>query len=410
MTFPIEEARSSRGRRAELLVERKSRRVASGLPPKGFVENEDLLRAVLEQPDDDAPRWAYAAWMRAQNDPDSVMIGEFVESELRIAETFRVDPHADVSAMRRHAPIESLFDIDLMVGDGVVGWPGRARGFVERIGVRANRLIEIADELFSVAPIRYLTLLNLADAVDEVAAWPGLSRIHALTFQVVDPATDLLTDDVVERLLRSPYLANVAVIWLDGQTQLTQRAYRSIVSAPTLPRLSYLNVDASTLTCWVEPISREKKPGTLSFFDRAMQSPPNDGDLRMTPKRVLLRPEDWIIELEREVGYMPCLHPEEHYGGYWTSIEAPVEHPIALDAAIMARRGVPVPDPGPKPSMMARREQGACAICGSAELSFEQGAGDMYGDPDGRSGGIWVCSNCGTRWYADQWPERPLPF
>jgi hypothetical protein len=55
-----------------------------------------------------------------------------------------------------------------------------------------------------------------------------------------------------------------------------------------------------------------------------------------------MRTKDWITTLERAIGYVPCVHPEDHYGRDVVDIEAIVEHPIALDARIMARRGLSV--------------------------------------------------------------------
>jgi hypothetical protein len=103
---------------------------------------------------------------------------------------------------------------------------------------------------------------------------------------------------------------------------------------------------------------------------------------------------------------VPCVHPEEHYGRYIVDVEAVTAHPIALDAAVIARRGQAVPDPGPKPSLMARRRQGLCAICGGAEFAFtpESPREDPY-DPS-LGDGILTCERCGTRWYSSQWPER----
>lgn len=53
----------------------------------------------------------------------------------------------------------------------------------------------------------------------------------------------------------------------------------------------------------------------------------------------VMRTKEWIAALERAIGYVPCVHPEEHYGRDFVDIDAIVAHPIARDAHIMARRG-----------------------------------------------------------------------
>ena len=201
---------------------------------------------------------------------------------------------------------------------------------------------------------------------------------------------------------------------LDDEAQLRVRRRQniapspnSIISAPEFPdvlrRLSLFDIPAKVLSCWAEPVevwSNEGRKDTLTYWERVIRSPPKSGDLRDTPVPCIQRPEDWIVELEHELGYQPCLHPEDHYGRYRPALEVAIEHPIALDSAIMALRGAPVTDLGPKPSLMARRAHGQCAICGSEQLSYEPGPKNIYDDPFGEALATLTCSKCGTGWYA----------
>jgi uncharacterized protein (TIGR02996 family) len=392
----------------------EGRRLRGSEYPKPYPEDEALRRAVLEHPDDDAPRHAYAAWMRAQDHKNARWISEFIEAQLRVADAYRADPRADVSAITRvyGGPWKfrsksgvHRYDLDLLLSEGLIGEPEFYRGFVERVSVRAGRFLEIADELFSLAPIRHLALVGIPAVVDELAASPHLARMRSIVLATHD-AADALTDETLARFLASPHLGNVAHLRIGGKHHVTPRAYEHVVTAPTLPRLSSFEVYLDgTSTCWVEPIAPNFDEDQLTYFQRVMEKYPDTYDLRDTPTPVVLRPEDWIVELERTLGYVPCVHPEEHYGRYIVDIEAVTAHPIALDPDVMARRGHLVADPGPKPSLMERRRQGLCAICGAAELGFEPGAGDPYSDPMGLAG-IFTCQRCGTRWYADQWEEK----
>ena len=270
--------------------------------------------------------------------------------------------------------------------------------------MRANRFLQFADELFSLAPIRGLRLLGTPAVVDELAASPHLRRLRSLALVGLDP-NDELTDDMLARLLGSPHLENIVHIGIARQGRLTPRAFEMIATAPTLPRLSYLELENAPLTCFVEPIDLTTSPGTLSYFERVIQKPPESGDPRDTPKPVEFHPDDWIVELERKHGYAPCLHPWEHYGRYVLDLEAVMQHPVALDPEVAARRGQPVSVPGPKPSIMERRSLGLCALCGSSSFTWEPGTVEPYSDPQG-SAGIYHCKQCGTGWYADQWPEK----
>lgn len=429
MMWPKEDVRRTAAQRAELQREFAEDRLARGRKyTKPYPEDEGLRRAVIEQFDDDAPRQRYAAWMLDQDQETARWIGQFIKAQLSVAELYRVDPRADVSSITkdylgrakfRAAPAEHDYDLGLLLSEGLIGNPTFYRGFVERVSVRADRFLEIADELLSLAPIRHLSLIGVPTVLDALAASPHLSRIRSLSLPQLS-AEDAFTDDLLARFLASRYLGNIAHLRLGRQEQLTPHAYEHVVTASTLPRLSNFEVYTGVLTCWAEPVHENYDASKLSYFERVIEKPAATGDLRDTPKPVVLRPEDWIVDLERKLGYVPCVHPEEHYGTYIVDIEAVTAHPISLDHEIMARRGQPVPDPGPKPSLMQRRREGRCAICGSASLTFERGPMlppdfEPYGNPMGSQvptvnpHGVWICDRCGTRWNSENWPELPPP-
>jgi len=401
VSFPTQRADATAQRRRDLAHESARRAHQLGLPLKGHYEDETLFAEVIRRPDDDKPREAYAHYQLLHPDEFTRWRGECVASGLQLARDTRIDPTLDFAARRPFVPSSSLFDIDQLLGDGSIDRPRIHRGFVESVAIKATNLIELADELFAAAPIRFLDLIDVNRAVDELARWPGLQRMRALTFPICSD-DDLLTDATIDRLLESPYLTNISAIRLVDQTRLTPAAYRRILTAPTLPRLSLFDIPAKILTCWAEPIpvwSNARPKDTLTYWENVIRSPPASGDLRDTPVPFIQRPEDWIVELERDLGYQPCLHPEEHYGRYRPALEVAIEHPIALDAAVMARRGERVPDLGPKPSLMARRAERRCAICGSDQLTLEYGARNPYADPDGLTTATLTCSRCGTVWW-----------
>lgn len=318
-------------------------RPGSGLPRR-VIDNAALRRAVIERPDDDAPRAAYAVWMAAQDHEFARTIGAFVTAQLLVAQAFRANRRADVSTLRSWRGDTAfvstavfragdslrpwfLDDLDALISRGLVGWPQVYRGFVERVGVRARRFLEIAEQLFSLAPIRHLVMIGVPEVVDQLAACPHLRRIRSLSLTRYGWDDDLI-DDVLRRLIASPHLGNLVHLRLVHQQALTRRAYESIVTAPTLPRLSSLEVYAPPVR-W-DP----QEPGMYDLRGRSERIIVYD-----TPIPALRR-KDWIAPLERAIGYVPCVHPEDHYGRDIADLEAIVEHPIALDARVMARRGL----------------------------------------------------------------------
>lgn len=403
MKFPVAAPDASRERRIAVLADRAELSREYRSPPNFFYEDEALNAAVISDPEADEPRQAYASWLLRHQDEDTRTRGTCIAKGLELARDARKHPEIDFAARRELVPIPSqcwqhmgpLFD------DGLIDGPHVHRGFVESVMIKASTLVELADELFAAAPLRFLSLFSTASAVDQLAGWPGLSKIHAIEFPVLSD-DDLLTDETIDLLLESPYLTNITAIKLIGQTRLTSAAYRRLVTATTLPKLSLLEVVPKVLTCWAQPVEVWPTSGrrlTMTFFEGKIIGPPKSGDLRDTPIHFIQRPEDWIVELERELGYQPCLHPEEHYGRYHVELEVAIEHPIALDAAIMARRGQPVPERGPKPSLMERFAKGVCAICGSAVITHLGPSYTAYDDPLYiLSTGSMDCPQCGTSW------------
>jgi uncharacterized protein (TIGR02996 family) len=315
--------------------------------PIGVIDNDQLRREVIDAPDDDTPRRAYAAWMAAQGHHLAHLTGAFVGAQLDVAQAFRDDRRADVGRIRNWtggAGDVSMTDfragdslrpwyvdsVSALIARGLVGWPQVYRGFVERVGVRAHRLLQIGEELLRIAPIRYLVVIGVPAVVDELAAWPHLSRIRSLSLPRYTHE-DELTDDTLRRLLASPHLGRLAHLRLVHQRRLTARSYEHVVTTPTLPQLSGLEVYAPLLSWQPDPpvYDPRLRGERMIAYDTAARS---------------VRSKEWIAGLERRLGYVPCVHPEEHYGREPIDIEAIVERPIARDADVMARRGLRAAD------------------------------------------------------------------
>ncbi len=322
--------------------------------PCGVQDNAVLRRAVIDHPDDDEPRMAYAAWMAGQDHEFARTVATFVWAQLRVAQAFRANRRADVGSLRSwRGDTRFVSNPEFRAGDslrpwylgelsslmslGLVGWPQAYRGFIERVGVHARRLLEIGEELFSLAPIRHLVIIGVPDVVDQLAASPFLGRIRSLSLPRYRDE-DELTDDTLQRLVASPHLGKLAHLRVVHQPRLTSRAFAHVVTGPTLPLLSSFEV----YTPW--------DPYQAAAFDPRGRS---ERIIAYDTPIGVMREKDWIAELERDLGYVPCLHQEDHYGRDFPDLEAIVEHPIARDARIMACRGLsvsglPVPQVAPR--------------------------------------------------------------
>lgn len=366
-----------------------------------------LFNAVLADPEGDGPRLAY-------NDPT-------IQEYVKWIDKVRTEPTVHSRSRPWHGHAHHRSALDLLDNDGfievrVLESPSMEhrlairRGFVEDIGVLADHFHDIAEELYSLAPIRMLRIANVEEGIDSFASSPHLARIRAL--DLVSPwepwhATSRISDEAILRLIESPYLKQLAYLRIGHQPHLRSETLQHIVTSKNLPLLSMLVVDENPLTHWVEPVSigvREvvMKDGHFEYVPNSSPPPTKfDGvelgrykDIRDTPRQLVLHPPDWIVELEAALGYVPCVHPEVHYGSYVADREVAVIAPIAKDPEVMKLRGRPV-HYGKKPSLLEHKNENRCLLCGYSVRDVNNVFTDMYGSEDG--GPVWdlICRRCG---------------
>jgi uncharacterized protein (TIGR02996 family) len=304
-------------------------------------DNPALWQEIVARPDDDDPRHAYAAWFRDQPQNMAQRFADFMEAQLRVAAAFRADPRADVAALRSWpdiayvsvpdfraaAPLRRwlMEPLRLLLADGLVGWPQFYRGAVERVAMRARRLLDVGDEVFRVAPIRHLVLTEVPEVASQLARSPLLARIRSLSLPAYQ-ARDVITDEHLATLLGSPHLDALAHMRLVHQRALTERSYEQIATARTLPRLSCLEVFVSAQ--WNDQVQERYAP--IGRRERQFT--------RDTTRNVR-RARYWIADVERRIGHQPCFHPETYYRPDYLDLENVIEHPIACDPRVMSHRG-----------------------------------------------------------------------
>lgn len=314
---------------------------AAELGPPDYLESADLVARVVAAPDDDQPRWAYVAWHAAQGGGEggaSRAIAAHVTGQLRVAEAFRRDPLADVRGLldrtrqrevsemlasyRQGGPL-GLTATDratyILDSDGIVRDRFYLRGFTEHVTIKATRFLEIAEELYGLAPIRHLTLTYCKGAdhtddgvLDALLDSPHLDRILTLTLPVrlvSNHYTELnrLTDRDLGKLARSRHLRRLAMLDLVDQRALTLGGFDALAESTELPALSAVTHD-------------------LHHYYRVLG---NWGEFRHEIEARPLR--NYADEIERRHGReIPWLRPLDHYGTETPDREIVAEHPVAL--------------------------------------------------------------------------------
>jgi uncharacterized protein (TIGR02996 family) len=280
-----------------------------------------LLAAIIDEPDDDTPRLVYADWLEEHGDDARA---EFIRIQCRLARLGVVDLRRVRQAEWLYDSMETGFeareflrlphclrrlagDVQRLLGreeELLAGhwkawlgplaelgeeWAWR-RGFVEDVAVRADVLIDHADDLFRANPIRTLAVYELESALqcEHVFALPELARLTALALPGCEGEFDWvgflanarhltrltalalnaaeLDDAKIELLASLPHLGRLAELYL-GNNNLGPAAVQALVSSPHLKELSFLSLRANPVEGCGEVLAAGANSPRLTTLD-----------------------------------------------------------------------------------------------------------------------------------------------
>jgi uncharacterized protein (TIGR02996 family) len=254
-------------------------------------DGEALLRAIIDEPDDDTPRLVYADFLDEQGDHDRA---EFIRVECRLDHLVRARPdryplefrardllcisdrlfkfegHLDSQLEERDHELVALRGSAWADGlPDTVEYAGFRRGFVQEVGMSGRAFMTSAEELFARAPVRHVTFSRTPTArLPALTECPHLGRLRSASFahKAIGPrgaeylarcphlarleALDLthcrIGDTGLAALASSPYLTRLSALDL-WNNDLGAEGVVLLVSAPNLSRLAYLSVGRVSL-------------------------------------------------------------------------------------------------------------------------------------------------------------------
>jgi uncharacterized protein (TIGR02996 family) len=193
----------------------------------------DLEKAVIDNPDAEAPRLAFAEASDADGDRDRA---EFIRLQIETAHRIREGREDWSEFVHRKRELRNAHGDDWARAiRRRVLWYDFYGGFVEAIELDASDFLARAEELYQVAPIRRLILKGVAPVIDKLFNSPHLARIVSLGL-----GHQRLGDAGVELLAASPYLSKLALLDLPGN-QITLAAVDAMAASSTLPSLQQVN-------------------------------------------------------------------------------------------------------------------------------------------------------------------------
>jgi uncharacterized protein (TIGR02996 family) len=213
------------------------------------MDHGSFLQAIIEAPDDDAPRLVYADWLSEHGEAERA---EFIRVQCQLAGMAESDPRRpalaereqallDVYAQRWAEPLRGLAD----------EWAFR-RGFVEQVAASNSvyQFLTRIREAFALAPIRALRL-DYLDGEEDGAVWTLQAAADCLR-GVEDLELGVYHysgEPRLRRLLLSPHLAGLRRLVLtasfDGEGEwpgIPAATLEALLKAPTLAGLTELNI------------------------------------------------------------------------------------------------------------------------------------------------------------------------
>lgn len=280
------------------------------------MDEQALLLAIINDPDDDLPRLAYADWCDENGQPERA---EFIRGQIRLTGLATDDPERGHLERREQELLQARREEWLASLPDFADWEF-CRGFVERATLPRPADLErlvACPAVFGLAPIRGLVLgrlytegtpaehivdLPVNDLMRALAAFPPLRRVRSLQIRwMADWASGLrhLVDSLnlsgLERLDLDPYLvgsigmqAAQALAEAQGLTGLSalllwgadlgEEGVRAIVESSRLSGLRELGVSGSNMAGGPGPGTHSANIGPGGV--RALASSPGAARLR----------------------------------------------------------------------------------------------------------------------------------
>jgi uncharacterized protein (TIGR02996 family) len=204
-----------------------------------MTDEDAFLRAVIADPEDDAPRLIYADWLDEH--------GQSARAELIRLQCARArwpdDDSYPAQLMEREAHLLLAYARDW--GAPVSGLTLSyhfGRGFIEHVMCDMLTFLEHYDELFRVAPVRHLALRNAGRAHLRLGKCPHLSRLLTL-----DLSYNRLRDEGPAYLATSPYLKGLIALDLT-RARVGDEGARALARSPYLRSLESLCLRENPIT------------------------------------------------------------------------------------------------------------------------------------------------------------------
>ena len=215
---------------------------------------------VLANPDSDEARLELAAILQKAGDPQ----GELIATQTEAANEFRAyGPTPDFRRLTLRsneliaryqatwtAPVRALADNPIII-----------RGLVEGVTLPAVKFLSIAPQLYKLAPIRQIILVDTNGAAESIAMNPHLSQLVSLTFSNRSKVAGI-GDEGVSALASSAYVRKLKRLGLQAN-DLSIDGIDAIASSTQLRNLIYVELGGNRVRSPVESYGVDAMSGLV---------------------------------------------------------------------------------------------------------------------------------------------------
>jgi uncharacterized protein (TIGR02996 family) len=201
-----------------------------------MTHDEAFLKAIAENPDDDAPRLIYADWLEEHGGAAEAARAAFIRAQCRLAQMPLQDPArpalqdecGDLLAEHENEWTASVRGV-------AERWEFR-RGFIEQIEIRDGMFLKHAEALMSRLPLRAAAFRVQEKSSRSLAACPQLSRL-----ETIEVRHQRLGDSALRPLLTSPHLNHLTALNLSGNA-IEAPTVAGLLEGTIAPRLQRLDL------------------------------------------------------------------------------------------------------------------------------------------------------------------------
>jgi uncharacterized protein (TIGR02996 family) len=201
--------------------------------------DEAFLQAIIESPEDDAPRLIYADFLEDHGQTERA---EFIRLQCLLAKLPEDDPRREQLEAREWVLLEGQQEEWVGPLQGFVESKEFWRAFVEAVTLATEDFFTRAESLFGLAPVRHAEFtsgntLPWKDALARLVASPSLGRLQSVGFRF---GIDELSDEVLHVLAASPTLLERLESLFAMECRISEEGLWQVLRSPHLQRLRSL--------------------------------------------------------------------------------------------------------------------------------------------------------------------------